>query len=120
MDLFGYIIYLALAYIITVHVGLVFYRNGRVFILNLMGGDEQFTNAINNLLLVGYYLLNLGYCAVMITMWEPIDSPEGMINNLSFMLSRIILLLGIMHYINMAAIYLLSKKHKFHPNIKHQ
>jgi hypothetical protein len=105
MNALGYLIYLVLAYIITVHVGLVFYRNGRAFIVHLMHGDEDFADAIN-----------LGYCAIMIVMWEPIHDLAGLVNNLSFILSRIVLGLGVMHYINMGAIYILSKKHKYQPN----
>ena len=73
MNTLSYILYIAITYIITVHVGLIFYRNGKVFILNLLHGDERLTNFINRVLLVGYYLLNLGYVAVSIQSWQPLQ-----------------------------------------------
>ena len=51
MNTAALIIYILSAYIITVHVGWKFYTNGRVYILNLMEGDEAYTDSINKLLL---------------------------------------------------------------------
>lgn len=111
MNLLGYTIYLVLAYIITVQVGWIFYRNGRHYILNLMHGDIKYTDAINKLLLLGYYLMNLGYCALALALWrKPVDTAT-LISELAWMIGRIILSLAIMHYINMITIYYLSKKH---------
>lgn len=72
MNVIAYIIYLLFTYLITVHVGLIFYRNGRAYILNLLNGDDHLTDSINRILLTGYYLLNLGYAAVIINFWETI------------------------------------------------
>jgi len=112
MNLAAIIIYLVLAYVITVHVGWKFYTNGRVYILHLMENDAVFTDAINKLLLTGYYLLNLGYSAIMITAWEKVENLEELIANVGTMLGRILLTLGFIHFINMMVIYQLSKTHK--------
>lgn len=111
MNLLAYLIYLAAAYYITVHAGLSFYRNGRVYILNLMHHDEKITDAINKLLLTGYFLLNLGYSALMISNWEQVTTWAQLIGTIGNMLGKIIMTLGIIHFINMLTIYLLSKTH---------
>ncbi|WP_089909142.1 hypothetical protein [Chitinophaga rupis] len=59
MNTLAYIIYLLITYLVTVRVGFIFYRNGRLFILNLLRQDAALTDFINKILLVGYYLLNL-------------------------------------------------------------
>lgn len=112
MNLVGYIIFLILAYLITVHVGWVFFKRGRVYILFLMENDIRYTDAINRLLLIGYYLLNLGHAAFMISCWKQIHSFESLISYTGSMLGRLIIILAVLHYINMGVIFFLSKRHK--------
>ena len=110
MNTVAYIIYLLVTYIITFHVGLRFYKNGRLYILNLLNGDQELTNFINRLLLVGYYLLNLGYAAMMISIWEVITNWIDLFTSICIMTGRIMLTLGVIHFINMTVIYFLSKQ----------
>lgn len=106
----AYIIYLIITYLVTVHVGMIFYRNGRLYILNLFLGDEAITNSINKILLTGYYLLNLGYAAVMISFWDRVDTYTEMLASIATMTGRILLTLGLIHFLNMAVILIISKK----------
>jgi hypothetical protein len=112
----AYLIYLFVTYAITVHVGLRFYRNGRLYILDLLEGDEVITHSINRLLLTGYYLLNLGYAALMINNWETMYSWQDILVSISSMTGRILLILALIHYINMAVIlhYSHRRKHLSH------
>jgi len=114
MNTLAYIIYLLITYLVTVHVGLAFYRNGRVYILNLLVGDEALTDSINKILLTGYYLLNLGYAAVMISFWETIETYAELIASIGIMTGRILITLGIIHFFNMAVIYFISKRKSIH------
>ena len=107
----AYIIYLFITYLITVHVGLRFYRNGRVYIFRLLHGDEKMTDSINNILLVGYYLLNLGYASLMISTWKTISTWAELVGSISTMTGKIMLALAIMHFFNMTVIYFISRKH---------
>ncbi len=113
MNLLAYIIYLLITWVITVQVGWLFYRNGRVFILHAMHGDVASTDAINKILLIGYYLLNIGYATMMISTWAPLHSWKEVIDSVSQMTGFIMLTLGIIHCFNMLVIYLLGKKN-FH------
>ncbi len=110
MNTLAYIIYLCLTYLITVRVGFLFYRNGRVFILGLLNNNESLTNAINRILLTGYYLLNLGYAALMISTWDTVTNWTGLLVSITGMTARIILTLAVIHYCNMLAIRFISKK----------
>ena len=109
----AYILYLLLSYLITFHVGLIFYRNGRLYILRLFRGNEALTDSVNRLLLTGYYLLNAGYAAVMISAWKTLHSLEEVLVSVLSMLGKIMLTLAVIHFMNMAAIYLLSKRKQF-------
>src|SRR5436190_2537117 len=114
MNILAYIIYLLITYFVTVHVGLAFYRNGRLYILNLLEGDEILTDSINKILLTGYYLLNLGYAAVMISFWETIGTYAELIASIGTMTGRILITLGSIHFLNMAVIYFISKRKSIH------
>ena len=113
MNVLAYIVYLLITYIITFNVGLIFYRNGKVYILRLMMGNEHLTNSINNLLLVGYYLLNLGYAALMISTWKTVYNIEEVLVTVLTMTGKIMLTLAVMHFFNMAVIYLFSTQRKY-------
>jgi len=112
MNTLAYIIYLFITYLITVRVGFIFYRNGRIFILGLLKNDASLTDAINRILLVGYYLVNLGYTALMISTWGTIVSWTELLSSVTIMTGKIVLTLAIMHYFNMLVIYLISKRNK--------
>lgn len=113
MNVLAYIIYLLITYIITFRVGLIFYRNGRVYILNLLHGDAQLTDSINRLLLIGYYLLNLGYAAVMIRTWRTVYTLEEVLVTVVSMTGTIMLTLALIHFLNMTVIWLFSRKKKY-------
>lgn len=113
MNVLAYIIYLLLTYVITVKVGLILYRNGRAYILRLFNGNEHLTDSINRLLLTGYYLLNLGYAAIMINNWKTLHTAEQVLVSVFTMTGKIMLVLAVIHFFNMLAIYLISKKKKY-------
>lgn len=109
-NLIAYILYLLITYLVTVHVGMIFYKYGRYYMLNLFIGDEALTSFINKILLTGYYLLNLGYAALMIRIWENVQSFEQLIASIATMVGRIIITLAMVHYMNMAVILIISKR----------
>ncbi|MET0462539.1 MAG: hypothetical protein ABW007_05280 [Chitinophagaceae bacterium] len=113
MNTIAYLLYLAVTYCITVHVGLVFFRNGRVYILDLLKGEERIANSINRMLLLGYYLLNLGYAALMIRSWPTMHSWLEIFVSIGIMTGRIMLILSVIHYANMAIILYYSNKRKY-------
>lgn len=110
MNTIAYLIYLAITYLITVKVGWLFYRSGRVFIPGLLQGNTPLANAINNILLVGYYLVNIGYATVMISTWNTIHNWTEMLSVIITMTGLILLSLGILHCFNLLAIYFISKR----------
>jgi hypothetical protein len=118
MNTIAYILYLFITYLITVRVGLLFYRNGRLFILDLLKGDVQLTDYINRILLVGYYLLNLGYAALMLQTWDTIHTWQQLLASIGTMTGKIMLTLAIIHFCNMAAILFISKRNNHFINNK--
>ncbi|MGE7776244.1 hypothetical protein ACQKLP_16055 [Chitinophaga sp. NPDC101104] len=116
MNTMAYLVYGCITGLITFKVGWIFFRNGRAFILHLLHGNATLTDAINRLLLTGYYLLNLGYAALMISTWERVENWTGLLASVMVMTGRIVLTLALVHYGNMAAIYYFSKQHTTIPH----
>jgi hypothetical protein len=113
LNIIAYIIYGILTTYITVIVGYKFHKYGLIYIINLTE-NKAFSIAINNILLLLYYCLNLGYVVLIISFWENIENMQDMINSIGTRSGTIILFLGVMHYFNLTWIYLLHKyKSKF-------
>ena len=110
MNILAYIIYLLVTYLITVKVGKVLFKNGKFFILSILKNDEQLTDFINKILLVGYYLLNLGYATIMLRFWKTVLSSAELVASVCSMTGRIVLSLAVMHYLNMYLITIIGKK----------
>jgi hypothetical protein len=89
----------------------MFHSNGRVFILQLYKGDEEGTDTVNNILLIAYYLFNIGYAFLKLKTWEVVNNASELISSLAYYLGTLILILAVTHYFNMLIIYFLSKKH---------
>ena len=112
-NLIAYGIYAVLTYLITVRVGWLFHKHGIHFIRNELQ-DDSIANSVNNLLLVCYYLTNLGYITCMIWYWEQVTSFQMLVESLSQKVSFIVLMLGVLHFANMSLLFFLRKKRSFH------
>lgn len=87
----------------------MFYKNGEVFLLTIFK-DQNSIKIINKLLLMGYYLVNIGYSLAVISFWKKVDSVTTMIESLSFVIGSIIIFLAILHYNNMIILKQISKR----------
>ena len=105
----AYLIYLALTIFIIVYVGKIFHKNGRIFILALFRHDVAMTDKVNNLLLLAYYLFNIGYAFVTLQHWEKVVNLPALVSSISENMGILIFILAITHYINMGLIYYLSR-----------
>lgn len=98
-----YCIYLVVTVFIIVYVGRLLHRNGRVFILAVFG-EERSTDHLNNILLIAYYLFNIGYAFIRLRFWQTVTSTELLVSSLSENISVLIFILACTHYINMLVI----------------
>ena len=110
-NILTYSIYLPIIVFITVKVGWIFYTHGKVFLSFLFQKNEALVKSVNNILLTGYYLVNIGYAIITIAFWEPIYSFIQMINALGNHLGIIIIGLALLHYNNVVILnYLVKSK----------
>ena len=81
-------------------------RNGRVFLADVLHGNEKLADAVNHLLVVGFYLVNLGFVALYLSGDGTIDDTRGVFEALSTKLGVVLLVLGVMHLAN---VYVLNR-----------
>ncbi|MFD7028506.1 hypothetical protein ACFWAR_10795 [Streptomyces sp. NPDC059917] len=92
-----YVIYLLVSVGLTVWVARTLTRNGRTFIADVLQGNEKLADAVNHLLVVGFYLVNLGFVALYLQADYAITEPRGIFEALSVKLGVVLLVLGVMH-----------------------
>ena len=113
-----YVTYLPLSILLTIWVGRTLFKNGRPFLLDIFHSNTVLADAVNKILLVGFYLINIGYAVIMLQVLASISNPQEMIEMLSKKVGAIILILGGMHFFNLYILFRLRKraKHSFlHP-----
>jgi len=101
-----YLAYLAIAVPTTLWVGSTLRRNGRVFLLDVFDGDSELAAAVNHLLVVGFYLVNLGYVFFALKVGYSVTSTQEAIEALSYKVGAVVLVLGVLHLTNL---YVLNK-----------
>ena len=106
LNIIGYIIYLSITSIVIIKVGRICYQNGNIFVSELLQNYDDLCHKINQILLIGYYLLNLGYCAMTLISWDKIQTFKQLIEVIAIKSAIIICTIATMHYIN---IILLTK-----------
>ncbi|WP_058045590.1 hypothetical protein [Streptomyces roseifaciens] len=100
----SYVIYLLLSLGLTVWVARTLSRNGRVFLADVLHGNEKLAEAVNHLLVVGFYLVNLGFIALYLQDDTTVTDARGVFEALSQKLGVVLLVLGVMHLGNVYAL----------------
>jgi hypothetical protein len=105
-----YSFYLIITISLTVWVARTLFKNGKVFLIDIFHGNQELADSVNNLLLVGFYLINLGYAVYTLQVTGSIVNVQQVIEELSIKIGLIILILGGMHFFNLYIFFSLRKK----------
>lgn len=95
-----YFSYLIISIALTVWVARTLHRSGRVFLVDAFHGNEPLADSVNGLLVVGFYLINLGYVALYLRTYNPLETLRQVIELESAKLGAVMLVLGIVHFLN--------------------
>jgi len=98
-----YLIYLGIAIPLTVWVARALHRYGEAFLNDVFGGDVTLAHAVNQLLVIGFYLLNLGYVSLFLTSHATVDSPRRLFEVLSTKVGAVAIVVGLVHFANLWA-----------------
>lgn len=107
-----YALYMPLTIVLTIWVAKTLFVNGRVFLVEIFHGHELLADSVNKLLVVGFYLINIGYAVYTLKVSSTIADAQVLIEQLSLKLGAIILILGVMHFFNLFIFFKLRKRAK--------
>ena len=101
-----YLIYLLISIGMTIWVARTLHKNGRIFLVDSLHGNESLADSINHLLVVGFYLINIGYVTLALRYGIKPTSMQEAIEFLSTKVGLVLLVLGVMHFFNF---YIISR-----------
>jgi len=97
----AYLGYLVLSVGLTIWVAKTLSKNGRVFLIDAFVGNAELAESVNRLLVVGFYLINVGFVSLALkNSTNPTDLAET-IEVLSAKEGMVLLVLGAMHFMNL-------------------
>ncbi len=96
-----YAIYLIIAIPVTIWVARTLHKNGRIFLVSCFKENEELADSVNHLLLVGFYLVNLGFVTLYLKLETMVQGTTGIFEALSTKIGVVLLVLGLMHFFNM-------------------
>ena len=105
-----YTLYLIISFVLTIWVARTLFKNGKVFLIDIFHGNKELAESVNNLLLVGFYLINLGYAIYTLRITQNIENTREIFEILSLKIGTLILILGCMHFLNLYVLFTLRKK----------
>ena len=97
-----YLAYVVLSVPVTVWVARTLHKNGRIFLVDAFKGNEKLADSVNHLLVVGFYLINLGAVSLFLKYGGTADSTQQAIEYLSYKIGVVLVVLGVMHFLNLA------------------
>jgi hypothetical protein len=95
-----YFSYLAISIGLTIWVARTLHRNGRIFLVDAFHGNAELADSVNHLLVVGFYLINIGYIALALKTDSAMSDFRQIIELESVKIGVVLLILGGMHFFN--------------------
>jgi len=105
-----YTAYIILSLTITIWVGMTLFRNGRVFLLEAFLGNKAPADAVNHLLLMAFYLINIGFIALFLRYGSKPSNWIEAIETVSTKVGIVLVVSGGIHLLNMWLLAKIRKK----------
>ena len=97
----AYLAYLAISLGLTIWVARTLFRNGRVFLVDVFRQNEALADSVNRLLVVGFYLVNLGIVCMNLKLGMAVRTASDAIEAMAVKIGIVLFVLGGMHFANM-------------------
>src|SRR4051794_29467821 len=93
--------YLTISVALTVWVARTLHKHGQIFLVEAFGGQETLATSVNHLLVVGFYLINIGYVCLTMKWGGHPATMSGVLEELGTRVGGVLLVLGGMHFMNL-------------------
>jgi len=101
-----YLAYLGISVALTIWVARTLHKNGRIFLVDSFLGNEPLADSVNHLLVVGFYLINIGFVTLAMRYGDKAVDAQTALEILSSKVGLVLVVLGVMHFFNL---YVFSK-----------
>ncbi len=96
-----YLVYVLISVSLTIWVARTLYKRGGIFLVDAFHGNVELADSVNHLLVVGFYLINIGFVSLALKTAAVIDTSRAAIELLSDKMGMVLLILGAMHFFNL-------------------
>ena len=97
----AYLTYLLISISLTIWVARTLYKRGAIFLVEAFHGNAELADSVNHLLVVGFYLMNIGFVSLALKTADVINNSRAAIEMLSDKMGLVLLILGVMHFFNL-------------------
>jgi hypothetical protein len=101
LTVWTHLVYLAISIALTIWVARTLHRNGRIFLVDCFRGNTELADSVNHLLVVGFYLINVGYVTLALKYGVTAGDLTEAVESLSTKIGLVLLVLGFMHFFNL-------------------
>jgi hypothetical protein len=108
-----YSFYVLIVFPLTWWVASNLFRNGRIFLVDCFHGNEAMADSVNQLLLMGFYLVNFGFVSLYMKMEDDVISSREIVEVLSGKVGVVLLVLGGMHFLNLLVFAKMKERASF-------
>ena len=95
-----HLLYLALSVVTTIWVASTLHKHGRIFLVDAFHGNEKLADSVNHLLVVGFYLINVGFVVFAVKYGDRPTDFATMLESLGTKVGCVLPILGVMHFLN--------------------
>jgi hypothetical protein len=96
-----YLAYLGISVALTIWVARTLHKNGRIFLVDSFIGNEPLADSVNHLLVVGFYLINIGFVTLALRYGDKATDAQTALEILSSKVGLVLVVLGFMHFFNL-------------------
>jgi hypothetical protein len=97
----AYMVYLLISVTLTIWVARTLHQRGAIFLVDAFHGNQELAASVNHLLVVGFYLINIGFVSLALKSDAHIETSRAAIEMLSSKLGWVLLIVGGMHFFNL-------------------
>src|SRR5262252_5950988 len=90
----AYIVYLLISVNLTIWVARTLHKRGAIFLVDAFHGNADLAASVNHLLVVGFYLINIGFVSLALKSTAQVVNSRAAIEMLSDKLGFVLLTLG--------------------------
>jgi hypothetical protein len=110
LSVIAFLTYIAISVAFTVVVATFLFKSGHRFLVITFRGDESLALSVNRLLVVGFYLLNIGFVLLFSVVGGEVQTGLEFAKYVAWKTGFAMMFLGFNHIVNLLVLLGISKK----------